>query len=524
MKSTIIFGIIIVFVFLASCVSTEEITKKSELKNAYKKGEILVLATDTSIYKFKEYKFLDSIITGKGVVEKNNVEKEFSGDLKLEDISYIQLRYTNTTNTIFAVAAAGVVGGIALSYLDNETGLGVNESIGRYYPPVSGGGGGSGGGGYGGCCPLIFVPNGNEYELKSETFGGSVFKLAERVCYDNLGYISNSRGLISLKLANYLNETDYMNELKLFYVELPDNVEKVIPTIDGKVHTIKQEVLPEKCIDFSGNDVKSKIIKKDSVIWMSDLTATDLSKKENLRDGLILEFPKPDSAKKCKLIVCGKNTELGIFAMDQLLKLNGDNLLQWYQRIENDQVEGMKLLEWMMREGMLHISIWDGKDWKEQSAIIDPGPILYRENIALLDLKNIKGDKLKIKLETALDLWMINNIYIDFSDDVNLTISELPLIRSRENFSGKDISSLIQEDDNKYYIALPGQYALLEFEAPENNSSKNISFILKTKGYYHPWTAPGEKYEPEIIGRILSEPLLGSAMYMKMWRETKLID
>ena len=131
MKSTIIFGIIIVFVFLPSCVSTEEITKKSELKNAYKKGEILVLATDTSIYKFKEYKFLDSIITGKGVVEKNNVEKEFSGDLKLEDISYIQLRYTNTTNTIFAVAAAGVVGGIALSYLDNETGLGVNESIGR---------------------------------------------------------------------------------------------------------------------------------------------------------------------------------------------------------------------------------------------------------------------------------------------------------------------------------------------------------------------------------------------------------
>jgi len=516
MKSVISIKILFVLLFVISCISTKEINKKSELKYSRGKGDLIVLANDSSIYKLEDFKLSDTLISGLGTVEKNGEEKKFSGSIEIQNISYIQLRYFNLVNTLFAATASAVVGGLALSYLNNNDNISVNEWIRTYYP--GGGGGGWGGGGFG-SCPLVFVLDNNEFVLKSETFGGAIFKLAERVCYDNLGNIPTPGNRITLKLANYLTETDYMNELKLFSVKVPNDVITVIPAVNGKFHTIREKVAPESCIDFSGVDVKSKIIECDSIIWSSELENKDLTKKENMRDGLILEFEKHKVGKRCKLVVTGKNTALGNFAINQILQLNGENLLQWYQKIESNRNEGMKVLEWMLREGMLHISIWDGNRWKECSAILDPGPILYRENIAELELPAISGENLKIKLECALDLWMIDQVYLDYTDDYEIVANEIPIERAIDNYSGKDISSLIRKDDEKYYTAFPGQYAIIEFDIPNSNPLENHTYILKTKGYYHPWTAPDGEYNPALWENILKEPSLAGTLYMEKWKQ-----
>ena len=103
-----------------------------------------------------------------------------------------------------------------------------------------------------------------------------------------------------------------------------------------------------------------------------------------------------------------------------------------------------------------------------------------------------------------------------------MIIDEIPIKSATDKFSGKDISFLIQKDDEKYYSAFPGQYAFIEFDTPNYDSLKHHTYILKTKGYYHPWTVPDGKYNPQLLENILEEPSLAGILYMENWKQVRM--
>ena len=139
---------------------------------------------------------------------------------------------------------------------------------------------------------VVYSFNASSYILDSETYGGAPFKAAERTDYDNLDYVLPVDGKYHLRMTNELPETQYTDEIKLIVVDHPRGT-NVIPESHGSIHTISSPVAPLSATDFDGQDVAKLIAKKDELFWESNPFSKNPEIPDELRDGLILEFPRP---------------------------------------------------------------------------------------------------------------------------------------------------------------------------------------------------------------------------------------
>lgn len=494
----------------AGCVWNEKITRRSELADPLNTGVITVLTKDSTMFELNAYRLTDSALVGAGSSRKDGKLQQFYGQLRLSDIAYIQTSHSDVLKTVLAFGVIGVFGIKVLSTLSDEGGFALDEHQ-HYYVPYRAVGGGS--------CPYIYTYDGDRYQFESETFAGAIFKGAERSNFDALFHLKPIDGRYLLRLTDERPETYYVNEIKLIVVDGPASVE-IIPDNKGSIHTISNPVAPLSCYDLNGNSALPSILKQDRVYWESDLSGLDFTKEKDLRDGLVMEFQKPQDAKHAKLVVDGTNTMLGLFAFEQLFKLKGDDRLKWYQQLETDPAERMKMIKFMMREGMLHIKIFQNNKWIEQAALVDVGPKITKEQVAMLDVSSVHEETVKIKIESVTDLWRIDRVYIDYSSDAALTVHELAPVAAIDE-SGKDVARLLSQDDGAYYITLPGQFADLTFrEIPPIDGMKR-SYVVKSKGYYHQWFDAKGEDQAELLNNILTIPNFGGKMYLKSWKDVK---
>lgn len=118
-------------------------------------------------------------------------------------------------------------------------------------------------------CPFVYSFDGSSYILDSETYGGAIFRVAERTDYDNLDYLLPVDGKYHLKMTNELPETQHTDEFKLIIVDHPKGTE-VVPESGGAIHTISSPVAPLSATDFDGQDFAELIVEKDELFWESN--------------------------------------------------------------------------------------------------------------------------------------------------------------------------------------------------------------------------------------------------------------
>ena len=502
---------------VGGCKSSEKITRTSQLPIAPTEGDLKVLMNDSSLYELQTFALRDSLVVGTGNKIQEGRKQNFSGALDIHNIAYIQSNKSAPLKDFIAAGAAVFFVGTVASYLGDFTNRGFavteHQSLVTVSTLPSGGGGGLG------SCPLVYSHDTSSDYLESETFAGAVFKGAERTAFDVLHHVQPEHGKVMLTITDKGQETEYTNEMKILSVDAPNGV-TVIPDFKGGMHTISQKVEPVRCIDFTGNNRLDEVLNQDERYWQSDLNSKDFTQSSGLRDGLVLEFRKPASAKAAKIVVTGTNTKLAVFAFEHIFKMKGENRLQWYQRLENDPVERMKFVRFMLREGMLRVSVWHGDKWVEQAAIVDVGPLITKPQVALLNLDGLDGDAVKIKLECTTDLWKIDQVYLDYSSDADVTVHEFSPTSAITD-DGRDVSELLAQDDDQYYAMMLGQSAKVLFDIPPAPPGINRTYILKTKGYYHQWfDSHGEDHVAE-VDRILAEPMYGSKVFLPLWKEQK---
>jgi hypothetical protein len=105
---------------------------------------------------------------------------------------------------------------------------------------------------------------------------------------------------------------------------------------------------------------------------------------------------------------------------------------------------------------------------------------------------------------------------VDYSVDQPVKIQEVSAL-SAMNENGGDISNLIAEPDSAYYVTINGEYANISFPVPHETPGFLRTVIAKTRGFYNQWSMPGDKPQPEVVGRILSEPLYSSRLLIPLW-------
>jgi hypothetical protein len=256
----------------------------------------------------------------------------------------------------------------------------------------------------------------------------------------------------------------------------------------------------------------------DTEYWVgAPLETVDLTRDGDLRDGLVMSFkipPGPDAV----LVVRARNTPLGPFALSEFLGLQGDSLISWYRQLDKDENLQELVENWIEREGYLQIAVDIGGEWVPQGYFRDVGPNMPKTQVASLDLSGVRGNLVRLKLESARGLWELDRVALGNEAPVSGRVWEITASRARDR-KGRDVAPELARADGSYYTALPGDTVELEFRAPPLPPPQQTRSILaRTTGFYHMWTSHSGPSRPEIAGRILSEPLFGNRFLLLKWR------
>jgi hypothetical protein len=112
------------------------------------------------------------------------------------------------------------------------------------------------------------------------------------------------------------------------------------------------------------------------------------------------------------------------------------------------------------------------------------GNTASRDMIMQLDTRNISGNKIELKLETAYRFWDLDFAGIDYSNDHNFTntvIEPTQAIRS----DGTDEKQALLNSDKTYVPLVNDEYISFRYEIPQAANNKESSYFLVSGGYYH---------------------------------------
>lgn len=356
-------------------------------------------------------------------------------------------------------------------------------------------------------CPFIYSFNGEKYVFDAEPYGGAIAEGLKKTDYSRLEDLKDVNGKYKLLMRNEADETQHTDEIKLLAIEHPIGTE-IAPDVRGKFTVFEKALPPLSVTDENGKDISIFFNKKDNVQWQTDLpdqTGFDAGK---LRHELIFRFPKPKDAKKVKLLVNAGTALWGGYMIKSMLKMRGNKVDEWYADINNKGPELMRLYQFMEREELysLKVNVQENDGWKTKGIISACGPYIDEDRIVELNIENVTGDTLTVKLNPPYGYWKFDFTGIIYESNASAKISEIHLSYAK-NEKGQDLRDSMNSIDGKYY-SMPDttSTANLEFEVPAGSDKTNMSLFLKTTGYYDIHLKKDRPEQSALIEKIYNTP------------------
>jgi hypothetical protein len=356
-------------------------------------------------------------------------------------------------------------------------------------------------------CPFIYSFDGERYIFDAEPYGGAICQGLKRTEWCGLEHLKEVNGQYRIMITNEVNETQYTDEIKLQVIDHPQGV-MIAPGITGKIHTISQPKTPIQAYDGKGREFMLYISENDWIYWQTRTDEKNPEIMEDLRDELTFEFPKPLTAKKTKLLVNACNTLWGSQMIKQYLELHGHNIREYYDEVNSHKPAFFNLTSLTLREELysLQIKVETKEGWESKGMIIGGGPFISENKVYPLDISDVPGDILKIKLSTPATYWKINYLAVDYTEDLPVQITEIDAAEAVDH-RGQDARETLARNDNNFLI-MPhtGDSAELTFDSPPPVAGMDRSIVLKASGYYEIHLDAKQGPQPGIIERFLSEP------------------
>lgn len=353
-------------------------------------------------------------------------------------------------------------------------------------------------------CPFVYGFDGQKYALEGECFGGSIFKAAQRTDWVKLNGLRPAEGACRLKIANELPETDYIDEARLLGVAHPLGTE-VVPSFSGKFHTFSAPRPPVAARDLRGTDILSLVKAKDELVWVSNPFGRNPQNKQEVRDGLVLEFPCPPGAASVKFAFNTKNTPWAATLQSHFLTLFGAELNVWYEQMNSSPAARRTFQEAFAREGMLSVELWNGSAYQNVGFVWEVGTAAFREQAVWVDLEELSLDTLRIRLASTAGLWMVDGVRADYSADSAVEVKEYPILKAVDDL-GKDRSSELIRADEDYAVLPKDEWMELSFEVPAQKPGRSYSFLLQCAGYYTVNVPAAGRPQSNLVQTFLREP------------------
>jgi hypothetical protein len=358
-------------------------------------------------------------------------------------------------------------------------------------------------------CPFIYSFDGNKFVLDAEPYAGAVcrgLKRTECVCLDHLEEVNGEYRMI---MANELEETEYADRLVLKVVDHPAGV-RPVPDISGNILTVSNPLSPTRAYDGKGNDLLPYISQNDHHVWTGADDAPLSGDNTELKEELVFEFPKPETASRVKLLFNGGSTLLGSRTLKFFLGLYGRELNRWYNDVKLPGIASLKLVNLALREELysLWVQVETEKGW-ESRRLLTGGPFfISKEKVYDLDLTGVTGDTLRIKVTPPAGFWKIDYFAVDYSENLPVQVKELKAVKGilNGNEDGEATVKLAAADDD--FLVMPNNGDMIEliFQAPPHYPGTERTVLLEAVGYYDMHLKSGGEPRWDIIDKVYSEP------------------
>ncbi|MEW6051117.1 MAG: hypothetical protein AB1644_08680 [Candidatus Zixiibacteriota bacterium] len=354
-------------------------------------------------------------------------------------------------------------------------------------------------------CPFIYSFDGQKYHRQAEVFGGAIFRAAQRTDWVTLDSLRDVDGVCRIRITNELEETQYVDELKLLAVDHSPGTH-VVPTFDGTLRVTAAPVAPIQAYDDRGANLSEMLRETDDRTWVSNPFGRDPADINQVRDGLVLEFSLPPGVDSATLILNGQNSAWSAEMLGHILSLQGDSLESWYRSLNNSEPDRSRLMQAMIREGMLLVKVWDQGTWRHAGTIWEIGPAVPRDVAVVLRLPHSSDSLLRVRLESTAGFWMINRAAVEYGWSSPVRVTELAAARALDYRSEDQRRRLANLDQNYYAMPSTLDWADVEFEVPPRVERLTRSYVVKCSGYYTIHVCGEGEPQDKLIAQLLDEP------------------
>lgn len=393
----------------------------------------------------------------------------------LADIRSVELRGVSGGRTALLVLGGAMAVGLVASVISSG-GNGASSSSG------SSGGGSCASSGSCISCPLVFSADGPGWRLDSGTFGGAFLPGLTRTDVDELEAAVPEGDSLRLRLIDALPETDHVDALRLLVVDHARGV-AVVPDGAGDLHAISRPTPPLAAVDDRGRDMVRQLREADGWSWSSVPSGRDASRPADLRDGLVLDFPRPPGARSGELLVVGSNTPWAASLMQRFVALHGRETEAWYDSMAASPAASRALGRRLAREAFLRVQLWTASGWRPAGRLWEAGPEVAKRQAVSLDLREAAGPTVRIRLESAPLFWRIDRVALAAPSKSPLRVREARLVRATDA-AGRDVATLLAAEDGKEYLGEQGDQAELTYRLPPTPPGTARSFLIRTTGWY----------------------------------------
>lgn len=348
-------------------------------------------------------------------------------------------------------------------------------------------------------CPLVYSLDGGEWWLDSGTFGGAIMRAMQRTDTDNLDRLSPANGLLRLRVANELNETDHIDALRLLAVDHPAGT-RIVPDARGGLHVIRNPDPPLAAHDFDGNEALSRVSRADGRSWESVRRLRDASRRDEIRDGLVLAFRRPPG-NDAHLIVDGNNTQWAAHLMGRWIAARGAGVQAWYDSLNARPRLARMLATRVAEQAFLEVSVRIGQEWRRQAMIWEAGPEISKKQIVHLDLSGVRGDSVLVRLEAPPAFWRIDAVALEAARYADIRIHRVSASRAVAH-DGNDPLSSIASIDNDYLSLETGEWVELAFADPHRRRDRARSYLLRSTGWYRIHTPAEATADAALLGQL----------------------
>lgn len=324
-------------------------------------------------------------------------------------------------------------------------------------------------------CPYVYVHNGESYVFEGEIFGGAIGKNLEREDYLPLPSLKSYEGSYRLRISNELKERQYTNFAELIAVKHAAD-QSVLLDNNGDPQLVGKTVQPFMSNSSDGENIMALLREKDKKVHF-------FNNHNFSKNHVIMKFHKPKNVPEAKLVLKGKNTLWFDYMFGEFLEKFGGQYDDWVKKEANSSTEN-RIQRIIDNNFPLSIYVKKDENWQLIDYLFTVGPLASRDFVVPLDISDLSGDEIEVKLETGFMFWELDYAGIDFSVNRNMEKTVLkPYVAI--GTGSKDWANALAHKDNKYMIQENiGEVTELLFEAPEPAQDESISTFLRVQGYY----------------------------------------